>query len=169
MCSLLTKKYSFNSFSFYYAAWDVENIQISSTLTFKPVNVLPCPQSVTHCVIESHLVYQWPKRTAGFGNKHKLQWSMLISVHGLWVNELLGNMRFIVNWHCARYSWQYAKVFEPYWLKWVVTACLFFVAGPAIPVGVDVQVESLDSISEVDMASEILILIVLIIIFVRFI
>ncbi len=27
----------------------------------------------------------------------------------------------------------------------------FCVAGPAIPVGVDVQVESLDSISEVDM------------------
>lgn len=27
-------------------------------------------------------------------------------------------------------------------------------AGPAVPVGVDVQVESLDSISEVDMVSE---------------
>jgi len=31
--------------------------------------------------------------------------------------------------------------------------CLVFPAGPAVPVGVDVQVESLDSISEVDMVS----------------
>lgn len=30
----------------------------------------------------------------------------------------------------------------------------FCLAGPAIPVGVDVQVESLDSISEVDMVSK---------------
>lgn len=29
----------------------------------------------------------------------------------------------------------------------------FFLAGPPIPVGVDVQVESLDTISEVDMVS----------------
>lgn len=35
-----------------------------------------------------------------------------------------------------------------------IIACLFFIAGPAIPVGVDVQVESLDSISEVDMVSQ---------------
>lgn len=35
-----------------------------------------------------------------------------------------------------------------------ITACLFFIAGPAIPVGVDVQVESLDSISEVDMVRQ---------------
>ena len=32
-----------------------------------------------------------------------------------------------------------------------LTSCLCPSAGPAIPVGVDVQVESLDSISEVDM------------------
>lgn len=31
--------------------------------------------------------------------------------------------------------------------------CLFISEGPAVPVGVDVQVESLDSISEVDMVS----------------
>lgn len=32
-----------------------------------------------------------------------------------------------------------------------MTTLFFFPLGPAIPVGVDVQVESLDSISEVDM------------------
>lgn len=37
----------------------------------------------------------------------------------------------------------------------LLCVCVFFVffLGPAIPVGVDVQVESLDSISEVDMVS----------------
>lgn len=34
-----------------------------------------------------------------------------------------------------------------------LNALFVFFAGPAIPVGVDVQVESLDSISEVDMVS----------------
>lgn len=33
--------------------------------------------------------------------------------------------------------------------KWI--KCFDFFAGPAVPVGVDVQVESLDRISEVDM------------------
>lgn len=35
--------------------------------------------------------------------------------------------------------------------RFVLCQLLFFSLGPAIPVGVDVQVESLDSISEVDM------------------
>lgn len=37
----------------------------------------------------------------------------------------------------------------------LLCVCVFFCffLGPAIPVGVDVQVESLDSISEVDMVS----------------
>ena len=37
-----------------------------------------------------------------------------------------------------------------------LTSCLCPSAGPAIPVGVDVQVESLDSISEVDMVRGVL-------------
>lgn len=44
-------------------------------------------------------------------------------------------------------------VFRLYSLLQYLVMMEFCLAGPAIPVGVDVQVESLDSISEVDMVS----------------
>lgn len=94
---------------------------------------------VTHFMIENQLTDLWPRNY-----RH--------NSHRLWVNELLGSTCFNV------YD---AKLLALGQLKWLdncmlgITACLFIAAGPAIPVGVDVQVESLDSISEVDMASTI--------------
>ena len=64
-------------------------------------------------------------------------------------------MEFIVasKPHCCSTQGPHGRQLELYThpVEGDLTSCLCPSAGPAIPVGVDVQVESLDSISEVDM------------------